>query len=132
MAQILSKDLTVTNGQVIFVQNTNKRKFSNQNDRYCALWVQMGDDCEKCLLFTEKEFTKLILNPVKTNIDELVLGKAYTFNEDYLIKIKNIDSIQNIIYLKKYIYERALRRANKNIEDQPEKSWYVDYIMQEI
>lgn len=132
MAQILSKDLTVTNGQVIFVQNTNKRKFSNQNDRYCALWVQMGDDCEKCLLFTEKEFTKLILNTVKTNIDELVLGKAYTFNEDYLIKIKNIDSIQNIIYLKKYIYERALRRANKNIEDQPEKSWYVDYIMQEI
>lgn len=132
MAQILSKDLTVTNGQVIFVQNTNKRKFSNQNDRYCALWVQMGDDCEKCLLFTEKEFTKLILNPVKTNIDELVLGKAYTFNEAYLIKIKNIDSIQNIIYLKKYIYERALRRANKNIEDQPEKSWYVDYIMQEI
>jgi hypothetical protein len=56
MATILSKDLKVKNGQIIKVQNDNRKSFSNEAKFYYAVWVKSVTDEEFCIMFTEKEF----------------------------------------------------------------------------
>lgn len=133
MAEILSKDLTVENGQVICVKNTNRPKFSNEDERYYALWVETQTDEEKCLLFTAKEFSRLIIKHIETDIIQFIeLGQIYKYKNNYIIKVKNIDQTIHVVQIKQFLYERALRRGIKNIEDQPEKTWFVDFIKEEL
>lgn len=45
---------TIKNGRMIRVSNTEKKKFSNANEQYIALWVEEANGKnERCLLFTE-------------------------------------------------------------------------------
>ena len=133
MAEILTTDLTVKNGQVICVKNTDKRKFSNADDRYYVLWVDTLNDGEKCLFFTGKEFASLIVKRIDTDIVSLLeLGKLYTYKNKYMIKVKSIDETEHIIQFGEFLYERALKRCAKNTEDIPTKSWFINYFRQEL
>lgn len=133
MAEILTTDLTVKNGQVICVKNTDKRKFSNADERYYALWIDTLHDGEQCLFFTGKEFASLIVKHIDTDIANILeLGKLYTYKNKYMIKVKSIDQTEHIIQFGEFLYKRALKRCAKNTEDIPTKSWFTNYFRQEI
>ena len=55
MATILSKDLKVKNGQIIKVQNDNRKEFSNEAKFYYALWVKFNEK-NICIMMTQNEF----------------------------------------------------------------------------
>lgn len=131
MASILSKNLTVKNGQVIQVKNENRKSFSNEANTYYALWVKEAN--EHCLLFTEKEFNKCE-KLLGTFCEDFDLGKVYTFQytktknsaKRYLINVIHINGDKTCLMLTEKLLNTVIKRGNKNIEDQPEKSWWID------
>ena len=132
MATILSKDLKVKNGQLIKVQNDNRKKFSNEAKTYYALWVKDIDNSEYCIMFTEKEFYKCE-KVLGTFDDAFILGQVYTFDciknktaSKILIKVNHVNGDETCIFLNKQQFEKLKLRGEKNIEDQPEKSWLTN------
>lgn len=133
MATILSKDLKVKNGQIIKVQNDNRKIFSNEAKFYYAVWVKTITDDELCIMFTESEFKKTE-KVLGTFSDELELGRLYTFNTNkhninkLLIKLIHANGDETCIFISTKLFEKLKVRAEKNIEDQPEKSWWTDLL----
>lgn len=131
MATILSKNLKVKNGQIIKVQNDNRKIFSNEAKFYYAVWVKTITDEEFCIMFTESEFKKCekILGTVT---DSLELGKIYTINavkhdsNRILLKVIHANEDETCLFISMKLFNKLKVRAEKNIEDQPEKSWLTD------
>ncbi len=136
MATILSKDLKVKNGQVLLVKNEKINKTrGNEAKTYLVLWFNDVDDIEKCLMFTENEFNKCE-KVLGTFNNENKLGYAYSFNlvkaktnsKLKLIKIQHINSDETCLLITEKLFNKCLARAQKNIEDCPEKGWWTDLI----
>lgn len=129
MATILSKDLKVKNGQVIKVQNENRKEFSNEAKSYYALWVKF-ENKNMCIMMTQNEFknTNKILGSIDDKFD---LGTVYTMelvkrinsSKRYLIRILHENEDETCLFLTEKQFNTFKVRGEKNIEDQPEKSW---------
>lgn len=134
MACILNQEKTVKNGQIIKVWNTERKVFSNAAYAYYALWVQEHSGDEVCLLFTEHEYTKLLEDRIEEIQfkDKLTFGKSYKFNGNRIVIVNSMDEDGIVFNISNDLFERALERAAKNAEDQPEKSWFTDNITEEI
>jgi hypothetical protein len=133
MATILSKNLKVTNGQVIRVQNDNRKAFSNEAKFYYALWIKTEVGVETCLMFTKSEFDQCE-KAVGSFDNGFALGHLYSvnfvkssnFGKRYFVRILHENSDETCLVLKESLYNTAVNRGLKNIEDQPEKSWLTD------
>lgn len=140
MATILSQNLKVKNGQLIVVKNEITSKSENQGNQakeYIAVWVINENNNEEIgLMFTKNEITKLKLYG-GTLVKDLKLGKLYTFgkvldNSKYIFAVNDIKEEKHVLIINKKLFEIARNRWNKNIEDQPEKSWLTNYIFEEF
>jgi hypothetical protein len=133
MATILSKNLKVKNGQIIKVQNDNRKEFSNEAKFYYAVWVKSITDEEFCIMFTENEFKKTE-KVLGTFENELELGKIYTFwttrskPNKFIIKLIHANEDETCVAISTKFFEKLKIRAEKNIEDQPEKSWWTNLL----
>jgi hypothetical protein len=131
MATIISKNLKVKNGQIIKVQNDNRKSFSNEARFYYAVWVKPITGKDICLMLTESEFknAEKILGSL---VDELELGKVYTINSNrknsnkILLKLIHANEDNTCLCISLNLFNKLKTRAEKNIEDQPEKSWLTD------
>lgn len=140
MATILSQNLKVKNGQLIVVKNKIKSKSENQGNQakeYIAVWVINEDNNDEIgLMFTKNEILKL-KSYGGTLVKDLKLGKLYTFGKiltepKYIIAVNDIKEEKHILILNKKLFEKVKNRWNKNVEDQPEKSWLTNYIFEEF
>ena len=131
MATILSKDLKVKNGQIIKVQNDNRKEFSNESKFYYALWVKFKNK-DICIMMTQNEFKNA--NKILGSIDDKFdLGTVYTMDlvkrtkasQRYLIRIIHENEDETCLFLTKKQFYTFKVRGEKNIEDQPEKSWFT-------
>lgn len=133
MATILSKDLKVKNGQIIKVKNENRKDFSNEAQFYYAVWIKYVTGEEFCIMFTENEFKRCekILGTLTYALD---LGQVYTYASNknevvkVLIKLIHSNGDETCVFFPIKMFEKLKNRADKNIEDQPEKSWWVDLL----
>lgn len=134
MACILNQEKTVKNGQIIKVWNTERKVFSNAAYAYYALWVQEHSGDEVCLLFTEHEYEGLLENKnIEIEFKDLLkFGESYKFNNNRIVIVNTMDEDNVVFNITNDLFERALERAAKNTEDQPEKSWFTDNITEEI
>lgn len=140
MATILSQNLKVKNGQLIVVKNEITSKSENQGNQakeYIAVWVINEDNNDEIgLMFTKNEILKL-KSYGGTLVKDLKLGKLYTFGKiltepKYIIAVNDIKEEKHILILNKKLFEKVKNRWNKNVEDQPEKSWLTNYIFEEF
>lgn len=140
MATILSQNLKVKNGQLIVVKNEITAKSENQGNQakeYIAVWVINEDNNDEIgLMFTKNEILKL-KSYGGTLVKDLKLGKLYTFGKiltepKYIIAVNDIKEEKHILILNKKLFEKVKNRWNKNVEDQPEKSWLTNYIFEEF
>ena len=140
MATILSQNLKVKNGQLIVVKNEITSKSENQGNQakeYIAVWVINEDNNNEIgLMFTKNEILKL-KSYGGTLVKDLKLGKLYTFGKiltepKYIIAVNDIKEEKHILILNKKLFEKVKNRWNKNVEDQPEKSWLTNYIFEEF
>ena len=70
MSNKIDKNM-IKNGRMIRVSNTEKKKFSNANEQYVALWVEDSNGKnERCLLFTESAI-KVAEERAKKNQEDL-------------------------------------------------------------
>ena len=70
MSNKIDKNM-IKNGRMIRVSNTEKKKFSNANEQYIALWVEEANGKnERCLLFTESAI-KVAEERAKKNQEDL-------------------------------------------------------------
>lgn len=140
MATILSQNLKVKNGQLIVVKNEITSKSENQGNQakeYIAVWVINEDNNDEIgLMFTKNEILKL-KSYGGTLVKDLKLGKLYTFGKmltepKYIIAVNDIKEEKHVLILNKKLFEKVKNRWNKNVEDQPEKSWLTNYIFEEF
>jgi hypothetical protein len=131
MATILSKDLKVKNGQIIKVQNDNRKEFSNEAKFYYALWVKFKNK-DICIMMTQNEFKNA--NKILGSIDDKFdLGTVYTMDlvkrakasKRYLIRVIHENEDETCLFLTEKQFNNFKIRGEKNIEDQPEKSWFT-------
>jgi hypothetical protein len=55
MSSVIDK-AKIKSGRLIKVTNTQRKKFSNANEAYVAVWVENANGkSERCLLFTESQ-----------------------------------------------------------------------------
>ena len=126
----MEKELPIKLGQLIKVENKNKKKLENKS--YIALQVEDLDGSnERCILFTEIELTDA------TNIsssnwfsDNLKPGRIYPMmigkNKFYMLKVFNTKEETKILKLTKSLLLSGERRAVKNPEDLTKKSFLRD------
>lgn len=70
MANLIDK-VKIKAGRLITVQNTKKKKLSNANDIYIAVWVEDSNGKnERCLLFTKHEIEEA-QHRADANIEDL-------------------------------------------------------------
>ena len=140
MATILSQNLKVKNGQLIVVKNEITSKSENQGNQakeYIAVWVINEDNNDEIgLMFTKNEILKL-KSYGGTLVKDLKLGKLYTFGKiltepKYIIAVNDIKEEKHVLILNKKLFEKVKNRWDKNVEDQPEKSWLTNYIFEEF
>jgi hypothetical protein len=135
MSIILSKNLTVKNGQLICVYNSLKPSFSNEAKSYYALWIKDPiNKNENCLLFTKAEL-HLMKDTYNNNSENYKLGYIYSEvigkRSIFLVKYLDLNKAEHFVTMSTKLLYKALERAKKNIEDNPEKSWFVDKISEE-
>lgn len=88
-------------------------------------------------MFTKKEIEN-ISQFCGTLVNDLILGKLYTLEKEngkypiYILLIKDLSKNEHVLKLNYKLYKTAKIRWYKNIEDQPEKSWFVDKILEEL
>ena len=71
-------EVTVKNGRLIKVKNTNRPKFSNANTQYYAVFVEDADGGnERCLLFTENEIKSAEYRACR-NLEDLISKDFWT------------------------------------------------------
>lgn len=124
-------DLTVKLGQLIKIEN--KEKKSTENEFYIALQVEDYDGKnERCILFTENE----VKNATRINYDNFFVENMkagrlcpFIFNSySYLIKVFDENEQELILKFSKKTIEAADLRASKNPEDLTKKSFFRDLI----
>lgn len=134
MAEILSKDLKVKNGQILKVVNTNRKEFGNEAKTYNVVWVKDNElDYEFCIMLTEKELQNCE-RAIGSFDDNYVLGHLYTFTsvkceklcKKYFIKVLFPNEDETCLFMSAKKLDKFKKRAEKNIEDQPKKSWWTD------
>lgn len=122
-------DLKIVLGQMIKVQNQNKRNL--QNDSYIAVQVQDEDgQNERCLLFTEIELSDMPKVKSEFLMQKMVEGRIYSFcigmKQLFLLKMSNRTETSMIFRISKRKLEIAEKRAMKNPQDLTKKSWLTD------
>lgn len=134
MAEILSKNLKVKNGQILTVSNTKRKEFGNEAKTYKVLWVADDElEYEFCIMLTEKELTNCE-RAIGTFAEEYVIGHLYTHfcvkceknYKKYFIKVLFENGDESCLILTPKKLDKFRKRAEKNIEDCPEKSWWTD------
>ena len=136
MGSVISSNLAVKNGQLIHMYNSLRPSFSNEAKSYYALWVKdPSDNSEFCLLFTESELG-LMKVTITSNNDQFKLGYIYSETVGkrtmYTLKYSDLDKQEKLVTLSVKLFNKALQRAKKNIEDNPKKSWFVDKVSEEF
>ena len=135
MATILSKNLKVKNGQIIKVQNDNRKTFSNEAKFYYALWVKLESGVETCTMFTKSEFDKCE-KALGTFDNAFKLGHLYSiqkvkaakYGKRFFCKVIHENTDETCLVLTETLLDTVINRALKNIEDQPEKAWLTNLI----
>lgn len=128
MAEVLDKNLKVELGQLIRVNNLNKK--SNENALYVALQVEDENGCnERCILFTEIQLSDM--EKIKAEfLNNLVFGRIYRFEfnkkETNVIKVKNYDGKIKFLRVSDSQLLRAQKRAQRNQQDLTKKSFLTN------
>ena len=123
----MEKELPIKLGQLIKVENKNKKKLENKS--YIALQVEDLDGSnERCILFTENEINN-IKNLDSSNwfVPELKAGRIYPFiinQKFYIIKIFDLNGIEKIIKISDALLNKTEKRALNNPEDLTKKSFF--------
>lgn len=122
----MEKELPIKLGQLIKVENKNKKKLENKS--YIALQVEDLDGSnERCILFTENEINNAkIINSSNWFIPELKAGRIYPFilnQKFYIIKIFDLKETEKIIKISNALLNKAEKRAINNPEDLTKKSF---------
>lgn len=129
--KIIDKDLKIKLGQMITVQNQNKK--IHERDTYIA--IQVEDECgtnERCILFTELELSDIrkIQSDVINN--NLITGRIYSIKinnkQQYIIKLLNRLGQELVVRLTKRLLNVAEQRALRNKEDLTKKGFFTDLI----
>ena len=122
----MEKELPIKLGQLIKVENKNKKKLENKS--YIALQVEDLDGSnERCILFTENEINNAkIINSSNWFVPELKAGRIYPFilnHKFYIIKIFDLKETEKIIKISNVLLNKAEKRAINNLEDLTKKSF---------
>lgn len=129
MSKIIDDNLKVVLGQMIKVQNKEKKNL--ENDDYIAVQVEDQNGYnERCLLFTEIQLSDMPKVDSKFLNDNLVNGRLYSFvigkQKSFLIKMFNRykqDKIYRVSFAK---LKKAQKRALNNPQDLTKKNWLTD------
>lgn len=116
-------------GQIIRVANKEKKIQENQN--YIAIQIEdENGDNERCILFTEIEFSDLEKITFNFAFEKMVNGRLYNAiidkKETFLVKLTNGTGEEKIYRISKTQLNSAEERAKKNPEDLTKKNWFVD------
>lgn len=126
----MNNDLEIKLGQLIGVENKNKRNLENES--YIALQIEDQDgNNERCILFTEIEISDIKTVSIENWFCEhMKIGRLYLTTigkrSFYLIKVYNIHEEVKIIRLSKRVLNKATKRALNNPEDLTKKSFLTD------
>jgi CRISPR/Cas system-associated protein endoribonuclease Cas2 len=84
-------------------------------------------------MMTQKEFNNMqkLLGSID---DKFEFGKVYTMDlvkcakshKKVLIKVKHVNGDETCLFLSESQFNKCKLRGEKNIEDQPEKSWWTN------
>jgi len=127
-------ELTVKLGQLITIENKERKKF--ENEKYVSLQVEEEDGSnERCILFTEKEVNtfKEIDSKNKWMYNSLKAGRLYPFYQNdqlasFFVKIFDENEEIKFVKIAAKIIKAADERAKKNPEDLTKKSFFRNLI----
>jgi hypothetical protein len=109
----------------------NKDKTPIENEFYYSLWVENKfDNDERCLLFSSSDLTKIQEVKFCDFKSVMDLGKLYRMgnSESYFIKINGLDKQEKVVRLNKTIWENGIKRAERNPNDIPTKTFIQDLL----
>lgn len=109
----------------------NKNKGPIESEFYYSLWVENKfDKDERCLLFSCSDLTKIKEVKFCDFKSVMDLGKLYRMgnSESYFIKINGLDKQEKVVRLNKTIWENGIKRAERNPDDIPEKTFIQDLL----
>ena len=123
----MEKELPIKLGQLIKVENKNKKNLESKS--YIALQVEdLNGSNERCILFTENEINNTKnLDLSNWFVPELKAGRIYPFiinQKFYIIKIFDLNGIEKIIKISNNLLNKAEKRAINNPEDLTKKSFF--------
>jgi len=125
MAQIIGK-VAVRAGFAIPVKNIDKKP--TESNQYVAIWIEDFDGGnESCILFTQKELSRLSRVGICDLQNEMKRGRLYRvgYRGSYFVKIK-IGDEDTVVRISKVTLNRAEKRAEVNEEDIPKMGVLVD------
>ena len=129
MAAKIIDNSKVVLGQMVKVQNQNKRNL--QNDNYIAIQVEDQDgNNERCLLFTEIELADMPKIESSLLDKNMIAGRIYVFvigkRTMFLIKVINSSGQNKILRIGVNKFKIAQKRSLKNKQDLTKKSFLTD------
>ena len=130
MAEIIDSNLKVVLGQLIRVKNLNKLPTANQI--YIALHVQDEDgENQRCLLMTEIECSDM-QKVYSKFFDKMIYGRLYDFlinkKHTFVVRVKNYNGQDRFFRISKTQLFKFQKRAQKNLQDLPKKSYFTDLL----
>ena len=122
-------DLKVVLGQMIKVQNQDKKKF--QNNDYIAIQVEdENGDNECCLLFTQIELSDMPKISSKLLEQNMIVGRLYSFiignKKSFIVILINRNGQKKIYRISGKKLNIAYKRALNNPQDLTKKSLLTD------
>jgi hypothetical protein len=116
-------------GKLFKLSNSDRKPV--ESEFYFSLWVENKFDLnERCLLFSQSDLDKMQEVEFCDFKSVMDLGKLYRMgnSKSYFIKIEDLEKQEKVIRLNKTVWDNGIRRAEKNPDDIPTKTFLQDLL----